>query len=235
MPHEAAVRIAPSVMCADQSALADEVRVLEEVGVDLLHFDVMDAAFAPNLPLGLGALADLRRRTRLPFDVHLMVENNDWFVARTAEIGVQQIAVHAESARHLDRTLAGIQERGVLAGVALNPATPLETLEWVLERLDFVLLMTVNPGFAGQELVPAALRKIRACREYLDARGKCVPISVDGNVSFANIPSMVAAGAGVLVGGTSSLYHRDGTRAENFARTRQAIEAGLAARAEVDR
>lgn len=226
------VEIAPSLMCADQTALAEEVALLAEVGVDWLHLDVMDAHFAPNMPMGLGALADLRSKTKIPFDVHLMVKDNDWFVGQIAEIGAEQIAVHYESAMHLDRTLAMIQDRGIKAGVALNPATPLEALDYTIERLDFVLLMTVNPGFAGQKMVPSAIRKIAACRDYLAEKGADVPISVDGNVSYANIPDMVAAGADILVAGTSSLYSRDGSRAENMKRTQEVVAEGLARRSE---
>ncbi len=217
-------------MCADQGALAHEIEQLEAVRADLVHLDIMDAHFAPNMPMGLGVLQALRPRTKLPFDVHLMVENNDWFVEQVAAIGVEQIAVHVESSTHLDRTLASIRDRGILAGVALNPATPLEAIEFVVERLDFVLLMTVNPGFAGQSLVPSALRKIAACRRFLDERGSAAAISVDGNVSFANIPAMVEAGADILVAGTSSMYHREGTRESNTARTREVVAEGLAAR-----
>ena len=224
------VQIAPSLMCADQCALGDEVRVLEEVGADLIHLDVMDAHFAPNMPMGLGALADLRSRTSIPFDVHLMVEDNDWFVDQIVRIGAEQVAVHVESATHLDRTLETIRGAGMKAGIALNPATPLDVLDYTAERFDYVLLMTVNPGFAGQAMVPSAVRKIADCRACLDRAGKGALISVDGNVSFENIPTMVAAGADILVAGTSSLYHGDGTRADNVRRTREAIEAGLAAR-----
>ena len=221
------VQIAPSLMCADMGLLADEVATLETVGVDLIHLDIMDAHFAPNMPLGLGVLADLRARTKLPFDVHLMVEDNDWFVEQVAAIGVEQIAVHVESATHLDRTLAVIRDKSIRAGVALNPATPLSALDWVLERSDFILLMTVNPGFAGQKLVPSALDKIAECKRYLMARGVDIPISVDGNVSLENIPPMVAAGADILVAGTSSLYKKGASRAENTELTRAAIADGL--------
>jgi ribulose-phosphate 3-epimerase len=224
--EETGVKISPSLMCADQANLAAEVERLEAVGADMIHLDIMDAHFAPNLPMGLGALSDLRGRTSLPFDVHLMVEDNDWFISQLAEIGVQQIAVHAESARHLDRTLGLIREAGSEAGVALNPATPLDAMEHVLGRLDFVLLMTVNPGFAGQKLVPSAFEKIAACRDYLSAREADIPISVDGNVSFENIPGMVAAGAGILVAGTSSLYNSGGDMDENRRKTVEAVAEG---------
>lgn len=226
--EETGVKISPSLMCADQANLAAEVSALEAIGADMIHLDIMDAHFAPNMPMGLGALSDLRGRTSLPFDVHLMVEDNDWFISQLAEIGVQQVAVHAESARHLDRTLGLIRDIGAEAGVALNPATPLDILEHVLGRLDFVLLMTVNPGFAGQKLVPSAFEKIAACRDFLAARDANVPISVDGNVSFENIPPMVGAGAGILVAGTSSIYNSGGDIDENRLKTVAAVAEGVA-------
>jgi ribulose-phosphate 3-epimerase len=224
------IQIAPSMMCADLWRLADEVRDLEAAPVDLFHFDLMDAHFVPNMPLGLGLIEQLRSHSDLPFDVHLMVDNSDFFVEKLARIGVEQISVHAESALHLDRTLALIRSHGIKAGVALNPATPLNVLAYMLEQLDFVLIMTVNPGFAGQKMVPAALRKIADCHAFLHNHQLDVPIQVDGNVSFGNIPAMVAAGADILVGGTSSVFHKDGSIRQNVARTRQAIAEGLARR-----
>ena len=224
------VQIAPSMMCANLWRLAEEVRALEAAPVDLFHFDLMDAHFVPNMPLGLGLIEQLRPHTDLPFDAHLMVDNNDFFVDRLVRIGVEQISVHAESALHLDRTLALIRGHGMKAGVALNPATPLNVLNYVLEQLDFVVIMTVNPGFAGQQMVPAALRKIADCRTFLREHKPDVPIQVDGNVSFANIPRMVAAGADILVGGTSSIFHQDGSIQQNVQRTCQVIARGLAQR-----
>jgi ribulose-phosphate 3-epimerase len=217
-------------MCADACRLEDEVRTLERLGADLLHFDIMDGRFVPNMPMGLGVLPALRPRTSLPFDVHLMVEENDWFIEEVARAGAERITVHAESAVHLDRSLSLIRARGARAGVALNPATPLSALDYVLERIDFVLLMTVNPGFAGQKLVPSALRKIAECRAYLLARGAQVPIEVDGNVGFEHVPRMVAAGADVLVAGTSSLYDRQGSAEANMEHLRRRIREGLEAR-----
>ena len=218
------VLVAPSMMCADQCELERSLRRLETNGADWLHFDVMDAHFVPNMPLGLETIRALRPKTGLPFDVHLMVENNDFFIRELAKIGVQSISIHAESATHLDRSLHLIRDSGIKAGVALNPATPLMALDYVLESLDFVLLMTVNPGFAGQKLVKSAFRKITDCRAKLDRR---ILIEVDGNVSFENIPKMVAAGADVLVAGTSSVFHSAATLAENFQKTGAAIAAGL--------
>ncbi|MDE0638079.1 MAG: ribulose-phosphate 3-epimerase [Candidatus Poribacteria bacterium] len=222
------IRIAPSVMCADLCNLETDIRELEEAGISLFHFDLMDAHFVPNMPIGLALIEQLRQKTDCAFDIHLMVQNNDFFVEAVAKIGVQQIAVHAESATHLDRTLSVIQGHGIKAGVALNPATPLSAITYIIDRLDFVLIMTVNPGFAGQKLVPATLQKISDCRVFLNERGVDLPIEVDGNVSFENIPKMVAAGADILVGGTSSVFHKSGSRAENIQQIHQAISLGLA-------
>ena len=227
----ARVQIAPSMMCADMTHLADDLKKLEAAGVDLLHFDLMDAHFVPNMPLGLVTLEQLRPLTTLPFDVHLMVEDNDFFVKQLLEIGVEQISVHAESATHLDRTLALIKAGGAKAGVALNPATPVSALDYSLEQLDFVLLMTVNPGFAGQKMVGSALRKIADCRAYLDAHAPSVTIMVDGNVSFENIPNMVAAGADSLVCGTSSVFRKGQSYLANTRQTREAVAAGLEVKA----
>ena len=224
------VEVQPSLMCADLCHLERDVRRLEAVGSDGLHLDIMDAHFVPNLPLGLGTVEQLRPITALPLDAHLMVEDPAFFVPLLGRIGVERISVHAESTAHLDRVLALVRDQGALAGLAFNPGTPLDALDWAAERIDFVLLMTVNPGFAGQTLVPNAIRKIRACRAHLDRLGVRVPIQVDGNVSFTHIPDMVAAGADWLVAGTSSLFARDHTLAENMDRTRQAARDGLARR-----
>ncbi len=225
------VQFSASLMCADLLHLESHVRQLEAMGVHYLHFDLMDAHFTPNMPMGLVVLEQLRERTHLPFDVHLMVEDNDLFVRQLLPIGVQMISVHAESARHLDRTLSLIREGGARAGVALNPATPLDVLDYVLAKTDFVLIMTVNPGFAGQRLVPTTLRKIADCRRYLDERGyQHVPIQVDGNVSFENILKMVSAGGDILVLGSSSLYHADGALWQNYRRVVQAVRSGLSQR-----
>lgn len=232
-PHPNNILIAPSMMCADLCYLESHLRQLESAGVHLLHWDIMDAHFAPNLPLGLATLEQLRPKTHLPFDVHLMVDNNDFFIEQVAKIGVQMVSIHAESAVHLDRSLARIRDLGIKAGAAINPATPLSTIEYVLERLDFVLLMTVNPGFAGQKLVPSALRKIEDCRILLERTGRDIPIEVDGNVSFENIPAMVAAGAGILVAGTSSLFSKSGSLRENAAATQRCLAEGLKMRKSV--
>jgi len=221
------VLVAPSIMCADLCNLESDIKALESVGVDLLHFDLMDAHFVPNMPIGLELLSQLRPKTDCPYDVHLMVEDNDFFISKLSEIGVQQITVHAESAIHLDRTLGLIRDYGIKAGLALNPATPIDTITYVLDRIDYILIMTVNPGFAGQSMVPSALQKIADCQEFLQQRGLPLPIEVDGNVSFENIPKMVGAGANILVAGSSSIFNRYGSRLENVERVREAISQGL--------
>ena len=214
-------------MCADLCNLESDIRELEAAGVNTFHFDLMDAHFVPNMPIGLALIQQLRAKTDAAFDIHLMVENNDFFVDAVAAIGVQQIAVHVESATHLDRTLSLIQAHGIKAGAALNPSTSLSPLSYVLDKLDFVLIMTVNPGFAGQKLVPATLRKIEECRTFLGVHGIELPIEVDGNVSFENIPNMVSAGADILVCGTSSVFQQPGSRFENIQRVKEAIALGL--------
>ena len=222
-----AVKVSPSMMCADMSRLRDEVQRLESVGVELLHWDIMDAHFVPNMPCGLALLEQLRGITALPFDVHLMVEYNDFFIAELGKIGVEMISVHHESAQHCDRTLSLIREVGAAAGIALNPSTPPTVLEYVTHLLDFLLVMTVNPGFAGQKLTGSGLTKIADCKAWLSRAGLSIPLEVDGNVSFDNIPKMVAAGADIIVAGTSSLFSRAGSMEQNMRNIRSASADGL--------
>ncbi|MFN3149313.1 ribulose-phosphate 3-epimerase [Bremerella sp.] len=230
VPAKSSVEISPSMMCVDALNFESALRQVETLGVDMLHMDIMDGHFVPNMPMGLAVLERLQDATHLPLDVHLMVSDNDFFVQQLASMRVSQISVHLESALHLDRTLSHIRDLGIKAGVAINPGTPLSAIDYVLERIDYVLVMTVNPGYAGQKMTPASLRKIADCHELLVSRGFDLPIQVDGNVSFENIPGMVAAGATNLVAGTSSIFHKSGSMQENKRRMLEAIEAGLAAR-----
>lgn len=227
------VLISPSMMCADQNHLLDHAKQLETAGVHLWHMDIMDGCFAPNISMGLPQLEQFQPHTDLPFDVHLMVENNDLFVDLCAPFAQNggQIAVHVESCMHLDRTLTLIRDKGCKAGVAINPHTPLDFLQYVIDRLDYVMVMTVNPGFAGQKLVPSGIAKIADTRAVLTELGKPdMPIEIDGNVSFDNIPAMVAAGGDILVAGTSSLFNSGGTLDVNIDKTNVAVQEGLVGR-----
>jgi ribulose-phosphate 3-epimerase len=221
------VKVSASMMCADMGRLAEEIRQLEQLGVSMLHWDIMDTHFVQNMPCGLLLLQQMRFQTSLPFDVHLMVENNDFFVGEVAKIGVQMISIHHEATRRCDRTLAMIREAGAMAGLALNPSTPLGVLEYVTDLLDYVLIMTVNPGFAGQKLTTSGHRKIADCRVWLASRALEIPIEVDGNVSFEHIPSMIAHGADILVAGSSSLFAAEASQKVNMSKIAASILSGL--------
>ncbi|MGH3088408.1 MAG: ribulose-phosphate 3-epimerase [Rubrobacteraceae bacterium] len=194
---------APSILSADFARLAEEVARARDGGAELVHFDVMDNHFVPNLTIGPPVAASLARATDLPVDVHLMMDNPDNLIAPFAEAGVVSISVHVEAVAHLHRTLAGIREAGCEAGVVLNPATPPEQVEWILPHTDFVLVMSVNPGFGGQSFIPEMTNKVRRIKEMTDA-----PIEVDGGITEETAPLMVEAGAQVLVAG-SAVYRGD--------------------------
>ena len=226
-PAENEVLISPSMMCADQLNFASELADVESLGCDMLHMDIMDGKFVPNMAMGLGILEQTCSATSMPVDVHLMVQDNDFFIEEMKDWRVHQISVHVETATHLDRTLNRIRETGAKVGLALNPSTPLDVMDYVLERIDYILIMTVNPGYAGQKMTPASIRKIKDCRVKLTNLGlESMPIQVDGNVSFENIPAMVAAGGTNLVAGTSSIFHRDNDRATNFRKINECIADG---------
>lgn len=196
------IQIAPSILSADFAALGAQVRTVEEAGAHLLHLDVMDGHFVPNITLGPPVVASIRKITRLPLDVHLMIENPDAYIEDFADAGADWISVHAEACAHLDRTLNRIRSRGLSTGVVLNPATSLSVLENVLSLVDFVLIMSVNPGFGAQQFIPYSLRKIEDLRKMIDRKGLSVKIEVDGGVSLDNLCALVRSGAEVLVAGS---------------------------------
>ena len=195
--------LAPSILSADFGHLADDVARAERGGAALLHLDVMDGHFVPNLTIGPVVVKAVRRATRLPLDVHLMIENADHYLDAFADAGANWISLHVEALPHLERAVAHLRGRGVKAGAALNPSTPLSSLEEILPELDYVLVMSVNPGFGGQSFLPGSLDKVRRLRETLRQRGLSAKIEVDGGVDEDNVKSLVDAGADVLVAGTA--------------------------------
>jgi len=196
-------KIAPSILSADFARLGDEVRAVAAAGADYIHVDVMDGHFVPNITIGPLVVEAVRKVTDLPLDVHLMIENPDLYIPEFARAGSDIIVVHAEATHHLHRTVQLIKSFGKKAGVSLNPATPLNVLDYILEELDLVLLMTVNPGFGGQSFIEACLPKIHALRAMLDKRGLETELEVDGGVKTENIDRIAHAGADVFVAGSA--------------------------------
>ncbi len=213
------VQIAPSILSADFGRLAAEVKAVEEAGADVIHVDVMDGHFVPNITLGPLVVKAIRPATTLPLDCHLMISDPDRYIEAFARAGADWITVHVEACTHLHRTIQAIKALGGRAGAVLNPATPLTTIDYVLEDLDLVLLMSVNPGFGGQGFIHSTLRKIRALKDMMAERGINIPIEIDGGVNLETINDVVAAGASICVAG-SAVY---GT--EDYAATIQALKA----------
>jgi ribulose-phosphate 3-epimerase len=201
--------VAPSILSADFAHLAEEVAAAARGGAELVHVDVMDGHFVPNITLGPPVVRSLHKATPLPLDVHLMIEDADRYLDAFIDAGASWISLHQEAVTHLERAVAHLRGRGVGAGVALNPATPIGTLEDILPELDFVLVMSVNPGFGGQKFLPLALDKIRRLRAHIVERGLKTQIEVDGGVDATNVRALVAAGADVLVAGSAVFGHRD--------------------------
>jgi ribulose-phosphate 3-epimerase len=197
------IELAPSILSADFGRLAEQVRAASEGGGTVIHVDVMDGHFVPNLTVGPPLVKSLRKATKLPLDCHLMIENPDQFIAEFVEAGADWISVHQEACRHLNRTLNLIRSHDALAGVAINPATPVETLTEVLEIIDYVLVMSVNPGFGGQKFIPETVHKIRCLADLRAQRGLNYRIEVDGGIALETVAEVVRAGAEILVAGNA--------------------------------
>ncbi len=197
--------IAPSILSADFARLGEEIKAVEAAGADWIHVDVMDGHFVPNITIGPLVVKAARRSTPLPLDVHLMIENPDRYIPDFIKAGADLLAVHVEACPHLHRTIQMIREGGIRPGVVLNPATPLSAIEWILEDVDVVMIMSVNPGFGGQKFIPSSLEKIRQLRTIIDDRGLSTLIEVDGGVNTSTIGDVAKAGADVFVAG-SAIY-----------------------------
>jgi len=203
------LKIAPSILAADFKRLGEEVRRVEEAGADLLHIDVMDGHFVPNLSMGPMIVKSLRDITTLPFSVHLMVEEPERFIQPFIDAGADILTLHIESSRNVYTTIQSIKNLGKKAGIALNPLTPLCSIQYLLEDLDLILLMSVDPGFGGQSFISNVLSKIRKARQMIDERGLGIDLAVDGGVNERTAPSVVNAGANVLVMGSAVFHKRD--------------------------
>lgn len=196
-------QLAPSILSADFAALGADIKKAEAAGARYLHIDVMDGHFVPSLSLGFPVIKAIRKLTDMVFDVHLMIDNPDTYIAEFAAAGADIITVHAEVCPHLNRTIASIKEKGVKAGVVLNPSTPLSALDYILEDLDMVLLMTVNPGFGGQKYIESCTRKIAELRQMITERGLNIDIEVDGGIKLSNVQKVLDAGANIIVAGSA--------------------------------
>jgi len=206
------IKLAPSILSADFSRLGEAVRLAESAGADLIHIDVMDGHFVPNLTLGPQAVSSIKKATRLPLDVHLMVEDPGFFIPFFHEAGADWISIHAEASTHLHRDITLIKELGRKAGIAVNPATPIQVLHDILKELDYVLVMSVNPGFGGQKFVESTRQKIRELRSWIRGQGLSIPIEVDGGISPANAATLIRDGVEILVVGAAIFAAEDPAR-----------------------
>jgi ribulose-phosphate 3-epimerase len=205
------IELAPSILAADFAHLADQIRAAGAGGGSVIHVDIMDGHFVPNITIGPPVVRSLRKATKLPLDCHLMIENPDQYIPEFAEAGADWISVHQEATRHLNRSLHLVKQHGCRAGVVINPATPVDTLREVLDIVDYVLVMSVNPGFGAQEFIPGVLHKIRYLSELRTERGLNYRIEVDGGIALDTVGAVVRAGAEILVAGNAVFGHGDPT------------------------
>lgn len=202
-------KLAPSILSADFSRLGDDIRAVEEAGADYIHIDVMDGHFVPNITIGPIVVESIRKVTHLPLDVHLMISNPDQYIKDFIKAGSNILSVHAETCPHLQRTINHIRELGTKPAAVLNPSTSLSTLEYILEEVDMVLLMTVNPGFGGQQFIPSMIPKIKKMRSLIDEKKLPVELEVDGGINLDNINKVAKAGADVIVAGSAIFKSKD--------------------------
>lgn len=195
--------LSPSILSADFAELGNQIKLLDEAGAQYVHIDVMDGMFVPSISMGLPIIRSVRSVSDRIFDVHLMIEEPERYIDDFVDAGADLITVHAEACRHLDSTIQKIKDRGIIAGVALNPATPLQAIEYVLEKVDMVLIMTVNPGFGGQKLIPYTIEKIKDLKALIDKRGLKTDIEADGGVTLENVGKVMDAGANIIVAGSA--------------------------------
>ena len=201
--------IAPSILSCDFARLGEEIKAVEDAGADWIHVDVMDGHFVANITLGPMIVEACRKATKLPLDVHLMIENPDNYIQAFADAGANLISVHVETCSHLNRTVRSIRERNVRPGVVLNPTTPLSSIEWILEYVDYVLILSVNPGFGGQEFIPNSLDRVKDLRSMIDEKGLDVLIEIDGGVNERTIKDISLAGVNVFVAGSAIFNSKD--------------------------